>query len=177
MGVVAGRKTLHSPFFKSWGFLVIATLLAQLTDSWNRETLLQRFFRQFSLPKLAQGAVECAMFGCVFLAAAFVSLDFGIQQMLPGLVPLVLIMMISMVMSGVYRRDIMHDIMNVYIHSLYGFVLAVLPILIYLHVFMPRFLDEKFIFFFLFFAFFVTGTLRPLTSGTDFMDGGGRRIN
>lgn len=152
-------------------------LLTNLTESFFDEPLSQRFLRQISFPGVAQGIFECVMFGAVFLAAAYVSLDFGIQQMLPGLVPLVAIMMISMVMSGVYRRDITHCIMNIYVHSLYGFAIAIVLLLIYLNIFMPKFVDDKFIVFFLFFAFFVTGTLRPLVSGTDFMDGGGRRVN
>ena len=117
------------------------------------------------------------MFGCVFLAAAYVSLDFGIQKMLPGLVPLVVIMMLSMVLSGVYREELRNNIMNVYMRSLFGFGVALVATLVFLNIFMPQFVDKKFILFFVFFAFFVTGTVRPLISGTDFMDGGGRRIN
>lgn len=155
----------------------MTSFLSNLTESIYDGTLPKRLFRKVSFPNVAQAVVECLMFGCVFLAAAYVSLDFGIQQMLPGLVPLVVIMMASMVISGVYRAELTSNIMKVYFHSLYGFGIALLLILLFLNIFMPQFVDTKFIVFFVFFAFFVTGTVRPLISGTDFMDGGGRRIN
>jgi len=66
---------------------------------------------------------------------------------------------------------------SLYMHSAYGFMLAAMLLLPTIVLFLPQLLDPRFIFFFLFFAFFVTGALRPLISGTDFMDGGGRRIN
>lgn len=93
------------------------------------------------------------------------------------MVPVVFIMMISMVLSGVYREEITNSIMNLYVHSAYGFVLASITFVTFVSWVAPEYATVKFTFFFLFFAFFVINTMRPLISGTDFMDGGGRRIN
>ena len=121
--------------------------------------------------------VESLMFCCVFLAAGYVSLGYSVTAMLPPMVPVVLIMMLSMVFSGVYRKEITDSIMNVYWHSAYGFVLATVVFLAFVPMIGPEFASQKFKFFFLFFAFFVINTMRPVISGTDFMDGGGRRTN
>ena len=93
------------------------------------------------------------------------------------MVPVVFMMMMAMVFSGVYRKDITNSIMNLYVHSAYGFVLASFIFLLMAHMLVPEYANFKFKFFFLFFSFFVLNTMRPLISGTDFMDGGGRRTN
>jgi hypothetical protein len=97
--------------------------------------------------------------------------------MLAPMVPVVFIMMMSMVFSGVYRKEITNSIMNLYWHSAYGFLLATVVFGASAHWIVPDYANLKFKFFFLFFAFFVINTMRPLISGTDFMDGGGRRTN
>lgn len=117
------------------------------------------------------------MFAGVFIAAGFISLGLGVTSMLEPMVPVILVIMLSNVASGVYRRDITNSIMNIYVHSAYGFLLASIGFLVTIALFFPTYADAKFIFFFLFFAFFVSNTIRPLISGTDFMDGGGRRTN
>lgn len=117
------------------------------------------------------------VFCCVFLAAGHVSLGIPLVQMLATMVPVVLIMMLSMIASGVYREEIKNSIINLYVHSAYGFLIASVMFVISIHILAPDFATLKFQFFFLFFAFFVTNTLRPLMIGTDFMDGGGRRKN
>ncbi|WP_157736250.1 hypothetical protein [Granulosicoccus antarcticus] len=121
--------------------------------------------------------MESLLFCCVFLAAGYVSLGHSVQSMLAPMVPVVFIMMMSMVLSGVYRQEITNSIMNLYYHSAYGFVLAAVIFMVSAHWIGPDYATLKFKFFFLFFAFFVTNTMRPLISGTDFMDGGGRRTN
>jgi len=117
------------------------------------------------------------MFMGVFIAAGYISLGFGVGDMLVPMVPVILVIMLANVVSGVYRRDITNSILNLYIHSAYGFFLASIGFLVTIALFFPAFVTTKFIFFFLFFAFFVSNTVRPLISGTDFMDGGGRRTN
>jgi len=84
-------------------------------------------------------------------------------------------MMLCMVASGVYRREITNSIMNIYVHSLYGFVLASFAFIVTVYVLAPEYLTGKFVFFFLFFAFFVVNTLRPLISGVDFREGSDQR--
>lgn len=139
--------------------------------------VFQRLIRQFSFPTPIRGIVEAFMFASVFLAAGHISLGLAIKEMLVPLVPVVLVMMFCMVASGVYRRDITNSIMNIYVHSAYGFALATVAFLLTVSLILPAYAHGKFVFFFLFFAFFVVNTVRPLISGTDFMDGGGRRIN
>jgi len=133
--------------------------------------------RQFSLPSFGRGLAECAMFAGVFVAASKVSLQLPYSEMFVPLLAIVALMMACMIASGVFREDITNCIINLYVHSAYGFLLAAILLLPVLGLFLPSLFDPRFIFFFLFFAFFVTGALRPLISGTDFMDGGGRRIN
>ena len=133
--------------------------------------------KQFALPTWPRGIAEAAMFAGVFVAASKISLQMAYAEMLVPSLVIVTLMMLSMVASGVYRNDITNCIINLYTHSAYGFLVAALLLLPIIILFLPQLLDPRFIFFFLFFAFFVTGALRPLISGTDFMDGGGRRTN
>lgn len=137
------------------------------------ETLL----RQISFPSPLRALIEVGMFAGVFAAAGYISLGLGVSSMLAPMVPVILVIMLANVVSGVYRRDITNSIMNIYVHSAFGFLLASIGFLATIAIFYPTFADAKFIFFFLFFAFFVSNTIRPLISGTDFMDGGGRRTN
>lgn len=139
--------------------------------------LSQQLLRQFRFPSFARGAAEALLFALVFLAAGYVSLGHGVAEMLEPMVPIVLVMMFCMVCSGVYRRDISHSMINVYCRSVYGFILAAFALIAFVAWLAPAYASAKFIFFFLFFGFFVINTMRPLISGTDFMDGGGRRVN
>ncbi len=139
--------------------------------------LSQRLLRQLRFPSFARGATEALLFALVFLAAGHVSLGLGIAQMLEPMVPVVLLMMICMVCSGVYRQEITHSMINVYFHTLYGFALAAGALMVFVAWLLPDYASTKFIVCFLFFGFFVINTMRPLISGTDFNDGGGRRIN
>jgi len=133
--------------------------------------------RQFSLPSWPRSLIEIAMFAGVFVAASKISLQMPYSEMLAPMLTIVTLMMVTMIASGVFREDITNCIINLYVHSAYGFLLATMLLLPVVLIFLPQLADGRFIFFFLFFAFFVTGALRPLVSGTDFMDGGGRRIN
>lgn len=143
----------------------------------SRSWLLTTASRQISFPSLRRGLAEFAMFSGVFIAASKVSLQLPYSEMLVPMLSIAALMLASMVASGVFREDITNCIINLYVHSAYGFLLAAILLLPTIALFLPSLLDSRFIFFFLFFAFFVTGALRPLISGTDFMDGGGRRIN
>lgn len=67
--------------------------------------------------------------------------------------------------------------MNLSVHSAYGFLLATVVIVVSARWIVLVYANLKFTFFFLFFAFFFTNTMRPLISGADFMDGGGCRTN
>lgn len=140
-------------------------------------SLQRTVLRQVRFPTFFRAVIESLLFCCVFLAAGYVSLGHPVHAMLAPMVPVVFIMMMSMVLSGVYREEITHSIMNLYCHSAYGFLLATIIFTSTAHWIVPEYSTLKFKFFFLFFAFFVTNTMRPLISGTDFMDGGGRRIN
>ena len=139
--------------------------------------LIETQIKQFSFPTPFRVLIEVCMFAGIFFAAGFISLGLPISQMLVPMVPVTLIFMLASVSSGVYRTDITNSVINIYIHSAYGFLLSVIGFLLVVSIFLPTYNDQKFIFFFLFFAFFVTNTIRPLISGTDFMDGGGRRTN
>lgn len=133
--------------------------------------------RQVKFPTFTRALTESLLFCGVFLAAGNISLGLPVTDMLVPMVPIVLVMMLSMVFSGVYRPEITNSIMNLYIHSAYGFVLGSIMFVISVHFIAPEYATLKFEFFFLFFSFFVTNTMRPIISGTDFMDGGGRRTN
>lgn len=139
--------------------------------------LVETQLKQFSFPSPFRALIEICMFAGIFFAAGYISLGMSVPQMLVPMVPITLVFMLASVSSGVYRTDITHSVINIYIHSAYGFLLSAVGILLLLAVFFPTYTNQKFIFFFLFFAFFVTNTIRPLISGTDFMDGGGRRTN
>ena len=136
-----------------------------------------RLLKQISFPGPLRAIIEIGMFAGVFAAAGYISLGYTVSEMLAPMVPVILVIMLANVASGVYRRDITNSIMNIYVHSAYGFLLASIGFLLVIGLFFQTFVDSKFIFFFLFFAFFVSNTVRPLISGTDFMDGGGRRTN
>ena len=133
--------------------------------------------RQVKFPTFIRALTESLLFCGVFLAAGYISLGVGIVDMLGPMVPIVFVMMLCMAFSGVYRPEITNSIMNLYIHSAYGFVLGSVMFVISVYWVAPEFATVKFEFFFLFFSFFVLNTLRPIISGTDFMDGGGRRTN
>ena len=133
--------------------------------------------RQFRFPKFVRGLTEALIFCSIYLVAGYISLGISIEAMLIPMVPIVLLMMFCMVASGVYREEITNSILNLYIHSIYGFFLASVGYLLLTFALPPEYSGPKFIFFFLYFAFFVMNTLRPIISGTDFMDGGGRRNN
>ncbi len=133
--------------------------------------------RQFRFPKFVRGLTEALIFCGIYLVAGYISLGISIEAMLVPMVPIVLLMMFCMVASGVYREEITNSILNLYIHSIYGFFLASVGYLLLTFALPPEYSGPKFIFFFLYFAFFVMNTLRPIISGTDFMDGGGRRNN
>ncbi len=137
----------------------------------------EKAVKQISFPTALRALIEIAMFAGVFAAAGFISLGLSLGDMLTPMVPVIFVIMVASVASGVYRRDITNSIMNIYVHSAYGFLLASIGFLLTIGLFFPAFVDKKFIFFFLFFSFFVSNTVRPLISGTDFMDGGGRRTN
>ena len=141
------------------------------------QAMLDKLLKQISFPSPLRALIEMAMFAGVFAAAGFISLGLGVREMLAPMIPVMLVIMFASVASGVYRHDITNSIMSIYIHSAYGFLLASIGFFVTIGLFFPTFVDSKFIFFFLFFAFFVSNTIRPLISGTDFMDGGGRRIN
>ncbi len=148
------------------------TKLAQI-GTWVWQTMC----RQLSLPSPLRALAEITMFSGVFLVAGKISLGVSLEQMLWPMLLIVGLMMLSMVVSGVYRSDITNSIMNIYVHSAFGFFISTILFLITVAVFLPDYSSNKFVFFFLFFSFFVTNTVRPLISGTDFMDGGGRRTN
>ncbi len=137
----------------------------------------EKMLKQISFPSFLRALIEIAMFCGVFLAAGYISLGVGLMELAQPMIPVVFVIMLSSIMSGVYRRDITNSIMNIYVHSAYGFLFASMGSLAVLAIFYPQYSSSKFIFFFLFFAFFVSNTVRPLISGTDFMDGGGRRTN
>lgn len=140
-------------------------------------SLTRKVVRQFRFPQLLRGAVEVLTLSSVFLVAGIVSLGTPLVQMLGPMVPVVCMMMFCMVASGVYRSEINNSIASLYVHSLYGFALATAGFLMITNWLPLEYSSGKFIFFFLFFAFFATNTIRPLISGTDFRDGGGRRKN
>lgn len=145
--------------------------------SFISQSVSDKLLKQISFPSPLRAVIEIAMFSGVFAAAGYISLGFGLGEMLAPMVPVTLVIMLASVASGVYRDDITNSIMNIYVHSAYSFLLASVGFFITIGLFFPTFVDSKFIFFFLFFAFFVSNTIRPLISGTDFMDGGGRRTN
>lgn len=140
-------------------------------------SVADRLVRQISFPSPLRALIEVIMFAGVFVAAGYICLGMTFSQMLSPMVPVILVIMLANVASGVYRRDITNSIMNIYVHSAYGFLLATIGFIATIALFYPTFTDAKFVFFFLFFMFFVSNTVRPLISGTDFMDGGGRRTN
>ena len=154
------------------GVLVAEPLTGQFASALGR-TLV----RQFRFPPLLRGLVEALIFATVYILAGLISLGVGWKSMLGPMVPTVLVMMFCMVASGVYRSEITHSILNLYIHSIYGFFLASFGFILLTLTQGAEYAQPKFIFFFLFFAFFVMNTLRPIISGTDFNDGGGRRNN
>jgi len=124
-----------------------------------------------------RGITESVLFCAVFLASGYVSLGMPVVDMLAPMVPVVFLMMLSMTVSGVYRPEITNSIMNLYVHSAYGFVLGSVTFISCVKFIAPEFATLKFEFFFLFSSFFVLNAMRPIISGTDFMDGGGRRTN
>ncbi len=143
----------------------------------TQEAFSKTIVRQFRFPHVLRGLVESLIFAGVFLAAGIISLGVGVIEMLGPMVPVVLVMMFCMVASGVYREEITTSILNLYVHSIYGFFLASFAFLVLIQFLPEHYSQAKFIFFFLFFAFFVMNTMRPILTGTDFMDGGGRRKN
>jgi len=144
-------------------------------SSANLQPLSARLLKQFRFPSFAHGFVEVLVLSIVFLAAGYISLGHGVSEMSGLIAPVVTVMMLCMVASGVYRREITNSIMNIYVHSLYGFVLASFAFIVTVYVLAPEYLTGKFVFFFLFFAFFVVNTLRPLISGADFREGSDQR--
>lgn len=140
-------------------------------------TIGKTALRQIRFPSLSRALTEAFLFAAVFLAAGHVSLGLSVFEMLSPMVLFVFIMMISMVLSGVYRTEITSSIMNLYYHSAYGFCIASALCVVVVHLLVPQFANGKFEFFFIFSSFFVMNTMSPLLSGTDFMDGGGRRTN
>ena len=59
--------------------------------------------RPVCFPSVLRARVESLLFSSVFLAAGYVSLGHSMSTMPAPMVPVVFIMMMSMVLSGVYR--------------------------------------------------------------------------
>ena len=72
------------------------SLVHQLATSMARTAV-----RQFSFPTALRTIVEVSLFCGVFIVAGIISLGTSIQSMLAPMVPFVLVMMFSMVASGV----------------------------------------------------------------------------
>ena len=175
-GTTSARVVAQAPYLTELKLMGANTIKGRSART-LLHSLKRTVLRQVRFPTVLRAVIESLLFCCVFLAAGYVSLGHPIRAMLAPMVPVVFIMMMSMVLSGVYREEITHSIMNLYYHSAYGFVLATVIFVSSAHLIVPEYATLKFKFFFLFFAFFVTNTMRPLISGTDFMDGGGRRTN
>ena len=94
-----------------------------------RRWLLKTASRQISFPSLRRSLAEFAMFAGVFIAASKVSLQLPYSEMLVPMLSVVILMMASMVASGVFRDDITNCIINLYVHSAYGFLLAAILLL------------------------------------------------
>ena len=134
-------------------------------------------FQQFSLPGLTRGVVEALLFAAIFATAASFSLGLAVIDYAGTMAIVVFVMLACMVASGVYRDDISEDIAKVYLHSGYGYLLAMACFLMLMPVLPEVYSRPKFVFFFLFLSFFAISTLRPVICGTSFINGGGRRHN
>jgi len=150
---------------------------ADSTVAVSTRALTRTLLRQVRFPSLSRCLAEVAMLSGLFLATGHISLGHGLVEMLVPMVPVVLVMMLCSVASGVYRSEITNSILNIYKHTAYGFALGAVGFGIMVSWFAPEYADGRFVFLFLLATFFVTNTVRPLISGTDFMDGGGRRGN
>jgi len=79
-----------------------------------RQSIWVTLYRQISFPTPLRALAEAAMFAGVFVAASKISLNVSMADMIWPMVTVVAIMMLSMVVSGVYRTDITNSIMNIY---------------------------------------------------------------
>lgn len=130
-------------------------------------SLGRTLLRPVHFPSPPRCLVELAMLAAVFLVAGHVSLGHGVGEMLGPMIPVVLVMVLCSVASGVYRPEITGSVIALYVHSIYGFVAAATLFVAFVSALAPVYASPRFVFFFLFLAFFVTHTVRPLLSGTD----------
>jgi len=114
--------------------------------------LARTAMRQFRFPRFLRGVVELLMLSGVFLIAGIISLGSPVAHMLGPMVPVVFMMMLCMVASGVYRTEINNSILRQYLHSLYGFALATGGFMLITHWLPQEYSSPKFVFFFLFFT-------------------------
>lgn len=135
----------------------------------------RRLVRQFRLPSPARFVIEASLIAGLFMACVWMSGDAWVSATYEPMIWVTAVMMVAMTASGVYRREIWNSVENIYLHGAYGFVIAGSAALITLSQVAPRLLQGKFAFLFLFLTFFALNTIRPLLSGSEITNGGGRR--
>ncbi len=125
-------------------------------------SMVNKIGKQFTLPAPTIGVLETLIFCCVFLSTAAVVLETGGDSILPSLLIFVVVMMVSMIISGVYRSDIARSIVNLYRQTIIGYAFATLCLYSATVLSASRYMDIEFIGFVLMFSFCVLSTIRPL---------------
>ena len=126
--------------------------------------MVKKIRRQFSLPAPSVGLLEILILSCVFLSTAAVGLKSGVESIILPLLVFVVFLMMSMVVSGVYRSDIARSVISSYKRTLIGYLIAGVCLLVVAMTSASQFFDVRFIGFVLFFSFCVISTIRQLIS-------------
>jgi len=153
---------------------IVTTSLASLYSS-AAPRFARCLIRQFRLPTFTRFLFEAFVIGGLFIASVWMCGEVTVSVAMVPMVVVTLVMMMAMIASGIYRREIWASVGNLYVHSAYGFVIAGSAALFTLSRLAPELLEGNFAFLFLLLTFFALNTVRPLVSGGELTTGVGRR--
>lgn len=128
--------------------------------------MVKRFKRQIALPTVSTAVLEVGIFCAAFLTTGSIGLNRTVGSMLLPMMLFACIMMISMIVTGVYREDISRSIIRLHKRTAIGYSIAALGMLFMTLWSASDLFSVHFLGFVLLFSFFIVGTVRPVIVDT-----------
>ena len=126
--------------------------------------MVNKIKHQATLPSLPIGVLEVLIFCGAFLVCGTIALNSSITAMILPMLLFTSVMMVSMVLSGVYKADIARSIILLHKRTAAGYLCAALMMLVLTGLSTSEFFDFKFIALAFIFSFIVISTIRPVIS-------------
>ncbi|MDO6462275.1 hypothetical protein Q4485_16315 [Granulosicoccaceae sp. 1_MG-2023] len=124
--------------------------------------MVKKFKRQIAMPSVSTGVLEVSIFCIAFLATGVIGLHRTVPSLILPMVLFAAVMMISMIVTGVYRDDISHSIVRLYKRTALGYGIGAAGMLIFVLVSTSELFTLHFVGFVLMFSFFMVSTVRPV---------------